>query len=112
MTDLAVSSLAYGANVRSAASFGNNIIGFLPEAAPVKQTGPQQGDRWIPCRGELNGATRDMFISKNVLRPRVAEAKERLVRAAEAMRNRCTPMSARRATALGASFVCRVERTR
>lgn len=84
MTDFAISSIVYGANVRSSAGFGDNIIGFLPEASPVTQTGPQVGDRWIPCRGELGGATRDMFVSKNVLRKRVSEPRERLVRAAVA----------------------------
>ncbi len=84
MTDLAISSKVYGANVRSAPSFGSNVIGFLPEAAPLKQTGPKQGDRWLPCRGELDGMTKDMFVSKNVVRDRVSAPKERLVRAAVA----------------------------
>jgi hypothetical protein len=35
-----------------------------------------------------------------------------MARTAEAMRKGFTPMSLRRATALGASFVCRVEKTK
>ncbi|WP_170331537.1 hypothetical protein [Ruegeria arenilitoris] len=84
MANFAVSSLAYGANMRSSAGFGNNIIGFLPEATPVTQTGPQQGDRWIPCKVEVDSVVKDGFVSKNVLRDAVSDPREKLVRTAVA----------------------------
>jgi len=82
MTDLAIDSRVYGANVRSSAGFGENIVGYLHQADPVQSTGPQVGDRWIPCEAEINGTTKDVFISKNVLRPRVSDKKEALIREA------------------------------
>lgn len=82
MTNFAISSRVYGANARRTPSFGDNIAGFLVEATPVTATGPQQGDRWIPCTAETDWTVEDVFVSKNVLRKRVSEARERLVRIA------------------------------
>lgn len=82
MTDFAISSRVYGANARKTPSFGDNIAGFLVEATPVTATGPQQGDRWIPCTAEIDGTVENVFVSKNVLRKRVSDTCERLVRVA------------------------------
>jgi len=82
MTDLAISSRVYGANARKTPSFGDNIAGFLVEATPVKATGPQQSDRWVPCDAEIDGTVKSVFISKNVLRKRLSDARERLVQVA------------------------------
>lgn len=81
MTNFSISSRVYGANARKTPSFGNNIAGFLVEATPITVTGPQQGDRWMPCTAEIDGTLENVFVSKNVLRKRVSDARERLVRA-------------------------------
>lgn len=80
MSEKAIASRVFGANVRSSPSFGDNVVGYLNQCDPVTAVGPQQGDRWIPCRAEVDGVERQVFISKNVLRDRVSPAKERLMR--------------------------------
>ena len=78
MTLMAVDSRVYGANVRSEPKFGSNVVGFLNQCDPVEVVGDKQGDRWLPCKV----ATFDdpVFVSENVLRTQVSEAKESLVR--------------------------------
>ncbi|MEM7240884.1 MAG: SH3 domain-containing C40 family peptidase [Pseudomonadota bacterium] len=78
MTEMAIDSKVYGANVRSSPRFGNNVVGFLNQCDPVRVVGPKQGDRWIPCR--IQGQSNTVFISKNVLRRQVSAPRERLVR--------------------------------
>ncbi|WP_299877697.1 DUF2272 domain-containing protein [uncultured Sulfitobacter sp.] len=78
MTFRAIDSKVYGANVRSAPSFGDNIAGYLNQCDSVEIVGPKQGDRWMPCKAE--GHTDEVFVSENVLRNQVSEPKERLVR--------------------------------
>lgn len=80
MTNMAIDSRAFGANVRSEPQFGDNVVGFLNEADPVVVTGAQQGDRWMPCDAQIGGRTRSVFISKNVLRDQVSAKREALVR--------------------------------
>ena len=80
MINKAIDSRVFGANVRSSPGFGNNVVGFLNQCDPVVVTGPQQGDRWMPCRANVAGSSQNVFISKNVLRNRVSETKEKLMR--------------------------------
>lgn len=67
-------------NVRRTPAFSNNRIGALNLTDPVDVTGPQQGDRWLPIQASVGGGTIDGFVSKNVLRAPLSDAKERLVR--------------------------------
>lgn len=80
MADKAIDSRAFGGNVRSSAGFGNNIVGFLNQCDPVTITGPQQGDRWMPCQANVGGSLLDVFVSKNILRDKVSDPRERLMR--------------------------------
>lgn len=67
-------------NFRCEPAFGKNIILKLNVADKVKITGHQQGDRWMPCYFFNNGDKVDGFVSKNVLREGVANAKEILIK--------------------------------
>lgn len=78
MTLKAIDSMVYGANVRSSAGFGDNVVTHLNQCDPVEVVGPKQGDRWMPCK--IKGHNGTVFISKNVLRNRVSDAAEKLVR--------------------------------
>lgn len=66
-------------NFRQTPAFGNNIIGSLNLAQAVEITGPQQGDRWMPCRANIFGSKKPGFVSKNVLRNELSNSKENLV---------------------------------
>jgi hypothetical protein len=66
-------------NVRRTPKFSNNRVGALNLADKVEVTGPQEGDRWMPCKAIEDGSTLEGFVSKNVLRPLLSEPKERLV---------------------------------
>ena len=79
MASHAIDSRVYGANVRSSASFGDNIVGFLNQCDPVDVTGPKVGDRWMPCRAQIGVTMQDIFISENVLRESVSDGRENLV---------------------------------
>ena len=78
MTDMIVSSDRV--NVRRTPAFSNNRMGTLNLTDPVEVTGPQQGDRWLPCRVTIDGSVEQGFVSKNVLRAPLSVSKERLVR--------------------------------
>ncbi len=80
MTDMAINYRVFGVNVRSEPRFGDNIVGFLNQCHPVEAIGDQIGDRWMPCRAEIDGLTQNVFISKNALRDRVTDARESLAR--------------------------------
>jgi len=76
----AIDSRLFLANVRSSASFGNNVVGTLRQGDPVESTGPQVGDRWIPCTAKIDGKSQAVFVSKNVLRERFTDSREKLIR--------------------------------
>lgn len=78
MSMKSIDSRVYGANVRSSPGFGNNVVAFLNQCDPVKVVGAVQGDRWMPC--QIDGHAGTVFISKNVLRDQVSEAREKLAR--------------------------------
>ena len=80
MVEMAVDSRVYTANARSAPRFGDNVVGVLHQCDPVDVTGPQQGDRWLPCRARIGGAARVVFVSRTVLRQAVSPPRERLMR--------------------------------
>lgn len=78
MYEMAVNSKLYGANYRSSPKFGANIVGYLNQGHPVDVIGELEGGRWYPCR--IVGESGTYYISKNVLRKRISQAKEILAR--------------------------------
>ncbi|MCH9659487.1 MAG: DUF2272 domain-containing protein [Bacteroidetes bacterium] len=80
MTNKAIDSRLFIANVRDTPKFGDNVVGTLNQCDAVEVTGAQVGDRWLPCLVTLEGREREVFISKNVLRDQVSTTRERLLR--------------------------------
>lgn len=81
MTKKIIDSRFLGSNVRSSPTFGSeHVIGFFRQGTPVTITGPQTGDRWLPCLLEIDGTDTDAFISKNMVRDPVSDAREALAR--------------------------------
>lgn len=71
-------------NLRSSAAMGNNIIGVLRKGQAVETIGNANAAGWIKARVDIDGQTKEGFVSARLLRAPVSDSKESLISAAVA----------------------------